>query len=67
MSQETKPPERQDFASQAEEQQAGLFREFAEFLMYNKKWWLTPIILLLLLLGGLFVLGPMVPFIYALF
>jgi len=58
MSEETKtpsetPPEKQsqNFAAQAEEKPPGLIAEFVDFLLHNKKWWLTPIILVLLILG----------------
>ncbi len=57
-----------DFASQADEEQVGLVREFIEFLGENKKWWLLPIIIVLLLFGALFLVAPSVaPFIYTLF
>ena len=44
-------------------------REFLDFLVENKKWWLAPIIVSLLLLGILVVLGgtAAAPFIYTLF
>lgn len=59
----------QDFARQAEQAEAGFFRELFDFLAHNKKWWLTPIILMLLLVGLLVVLGGsgLAPFIYTLF
>lgn len=55
-----------DFARRAEEKPPGLVAEFVDFLIHNKKWWLTPIILVLLLLGLLafFSSGPAAPFIY---
>lgn len=57
-----------EFASEAEEEQTGLVREFMEFLSENKKWWLLPIIIVLLLFGALFLVAPSVaPFIYTLF
>ena len=46
------------------------FREFFEFLMVRKKYWLFPIIILLLLFGGLLVLSQgsaVAPFIYTIF
>jgi hypothetical protein len=57
------------FAQAAEEEQPGLLREFAEFLMESKAWWLTPIIIVLLLVGLLVVLSGSVvaPFIYPIF
>ncbi|MFQ5732577.1 MAG: DUF5989 family protein [Planctomycetaceae bacterium] len=59
-----------DFARQAEDAPPGLIAEFVDFLIHNKKWWLTPIILVLLLLGLIVVLGlggPAAPFIYPMF
>ncbi len=47
-----------------------IMREFVQFLLERKKWWLTPIILMLLLLGSLIVLtegSALAPFIYTLF
>ena len=78
MSEETKPQnetqsqteqQSQDFAAQAEEAPPGLIAEFVDFLLHNKKWWLTPIILVLFLLGLLIYFGGTVaaPFIYPLF
>ena len=57
-----------EFAAQADYQQVGIVREFVDFLLHNKKWWLTPIILVLLLVGVLVVLGSSAaaPFIYPL-
>ena len=37
------------FESQARGPSRGLIAEFTDFLLHNKKWWLTPIILVLLL------------------
>ncbi len=47
----------------------GLLREFWWFLIYNKKWWLTPIVVTFLLMIALAFLttGPVAPFIYSLF
>jgi hypothetical protein len=49
--------------------QAGLFRQYWQFLREEKKWWLAPILLLLLLSSGLILAGGTAigPFIYALF
>lgn len=46
-----------------------IFREFLEFLMTNKKWWLGPIVLVLLALGAVLLLTSTAaaPFIYTLF
>lgn len=51
------------------EENIGLFREFWEFLLENKKLWLIPIIIILLLLGLLIFLGSTAaaPFVYTLF
>jgi hypothetical protein len=53
----------------ATQAQTGIVREFIEFLLHNKKWWLTPIIVVLLLIGLLVVLSGTgaAPFIYTLF
>ena len=45
-----------DFIKQAEEAPAGFIAEFWDFLIHNKRWWLTPIILVMLLVGALLVL-----------
>jgi hypothetical protein len=56
-----------DFAKQAEEAPPGLLAEFWDFLIHNKKWWLTPIIIVLLLIGTLIFMAPhAAPFIYPL-
>ena len=61
--------QQQDFAHAAGQQQIGFFREFLDFLLHNKKWWITPIVLVLLLVGALVMLGgtAAAPFIYTLF
>ena len=46
-----------EFARLAEQRQPGLLREFFDFLIHNKKWWLTPIIVCLLLIGILMLIG----------
>ncbi|MDA1012868.1 MAG: DUF5989 family protein [Planctomycetota bacterium] len=60
-----------EFAQQATEEQPGLIAEFLDFLVHNKKWWLTPIILVLLLAGALAFFGGsgsvVAPFIYPIF
>ena len=58
-----------DFVDQADTPSPSFAREFLDFLVHNKKWWLTPIILMLLLLGILVLLGGsgLSPFIYAVF
>ena len=58
-----------DFEREAGAPQQGIVREFLDFLLHNKKWWLTPIILVLLLVTVLIVLSgsAAAPFIYTLF
>lgn len=56
-----------DFARQAEEAPPGFFAEFWDFLIHNKRWWITPIVIVLLLMGllVLFSNSPIAaPFIY---
>ena len=57
-----------EFAKQAGAGQLGFFAEFLDFLIHNKKWWLTPIIVVLLLVGVLvfFTSTAVAPFIYTL-
>lgn len=47
----------------------GFWREFAEFLVHNKKWWLVPLLLVLALLTLVVFLSgsPLAPFIYPIF
>jgi hypothetical protein len=56
----------QDFAALADEKPPGLIAEFFDFLLHNKKWWLTPIILVLLILGVIIYIGGSIaaPFLY---
>jgi hypothetical protein len=60
--------DKDQFSSFADEQDPGLLAEFWDFLIHNKKWWLTPIIVVLLLMIGLIFLSasPAAPFIYTL-
>ena len=64
----TPAPETQ-FQQQAEQPPVGLLREFADFLWYNKLWWITPIVIVLLMVGGLIFLAGTgaAPFIYSMF
>jgi hypothetical protein len=57
------------FAEQANQKQMGIVAEFIDFLLHNKKWWITPIVVVLLLFGLLIMLGgtAAAPFIYTLF
>jgi hypothetical protein len=58
-----------DFRRQAEQVAPNLLSEFFDFVLHNKKWWLTPIVVMLLLLGLLVLLSGTgaAPFIYTLF
>ena len=58
-----------EFERQAQQTPPGLVAEFVDFLIHNKKWWLTPIIIVLLLVGLLVFLGgtAVAPFIYPIF
>ena len=60
---------KREFAEEANRQQTGIVAEFVDFLLHNKKWWITPIIVVLLLFGVLIMLGgtAAAPFIYTLF
>lgn len=64
-----RPSSPESFEESASEPQIGLVREFLQFLIENKAWWLVPIILALLLLGAVIALSGsgMAPFIYPLF
>lgn len=55
-----------EFAQQAEQRPPGIVAEFWDFLIHNKKWWITPIVVILLLMGALILLSstPLAPFIY---
>lgn len=62
------PQTSSQFERMAEEQQPGLLREFIEFALENKKWWLIPIVLVLGLVAlFIFITGAAGPFIYPLF
>lgn len=64
------PEEPNSFKKAADKKPPSLWREIAEMLRENKKWWLVPIIAALLLAGALVVLSassPVVQFIYTLF
>ncbi len=47
----------EDFVQQARESRPSLVREFLDFLMHNKKWWLLPILIVMGLLVGLIFIG----------
>ena len=45
----------------------GIAREFVDFIIHNKLWWMTPIIIVLALMVGFIVFAessPVLPFIY---
>ena len=47
-----------------------IVREFAQFIVQEKKWWLVPLIAILLVLGLFIVVAessPLAPFLYPLF
>lgn len=46
-----------EFVQQAQEARPSLVREFLDFLLHNKKWWLLPIVIVLGLLGVLIFIG----------
>ena len=59
-----------NFEALAEEEQPGIIEDFWDFLVHNKRWWLTPIIVVLLLVGALLIFASSsaaAPFIYTLF
>lgn len=54
------------------QQETGIVREFIDFLMTNKAYWIAPIVLVMILLIGLVAIsymtgGAAAPFIYTLF
>ena len=57
------------FAREAESAQQGSLGELWQFIVQNKKWWLTPIVIILIVFGVLIALGgtAAAPFIYTLF
>ena len=63
------PNHNDEFQQEAEAGRTGFFREFWDFLKYNKKWWLLPIFVVMFLLGALVLLTgtSIAPLIYTLF
>ena len=60
--------EADQFDQMADERDAWIVREFFDFALENKKWWLIPIMLVLLLVAVfIFISGTAGPFIYPLF
>ena len=48
----------------------GLLREFLDFIIHEKAWWMTPIVVVLILMIGFIVwaeASPVLPFIYTVF
>lgn len=43
-----KPSDVAKFESLAQEEQPGILADFWDFIVHNKRWWLTPIIVILL-------------------
>jgi len=66
---EKKRSDANKFADAAHQSQVGIVREFWDFLLHNKKWWITPIVVVLLLVGLLVMLSgsAVAPFIYTIF
>jgi hypothetical protein len=62
------PPEN-EFQRESQTRPPSVLAEFFDFLVHNKKWWLSPIILVLLIFSLFIVLTNTVlwPFIYILF
>jgi hypothetical protein len=53
--------------NQIPNERRGLMREFADFIVYNKAWWMTPIIVVLVLMVAFILFAessPVLPFIY---
>lgn len=65
--------QKSEFEKAKEGKQASLLREFVDFVLDNKKWWLIPIFLVLFLFALIVVLGAAVgstgaaPFLYPFF
>ena len=57
------------FETASQQRAPNVVVEFMDFLVHNKKWWLTPIILVLLLFSVFIALtsSAIAPFIYVLF
>lgn len=53
-----------------EEVKGGLFREFIDFIIHEKVWWISPILIILVLLSAFIFFAEsstVLPFIYAVF
>jgi Family of unknown function (DUF5989) len=53
----TPSPEEEEFSRLAEEKAPNALTEFKDFLLQNKKWWLTPVLLVLLAVAALIIFG----------
>lgn len=56
-----------DEQNQVPVERRGLAREFVDFIVHNKLWWMTPIIIVLALMVGFILFAessPVLPFIY---
>lgn len=54
-------------SDQIPNERRGIAREFMDFIVHNKAWWMTPIIVVLALLVALILFAessPVLPFIY---
>ena len=65
----TAKPAPEPLSAAPEFQRRGLAREFWDYLMENKVWWMAPILLMVLLLAILLIFGgtALAPLIYPLF
>jgi hypothetical protein len=57
------------FRQLADQPPTGMVREFVDFVLQNKKWWLIPIVMAMLLVGLMITVGSSGagPFIYSLY
>jgi len=47
-----------------------IFKEFGQFILHEKKWWMVPLVMIFLVLGLVIVFAetsPLAPFLYPLF
>ncbi|MCB9780080.1 MAG: hypothetical protein H6742_16055 [Alphaproteobacteria bacterium] len=54
-------------SEQIPNERQSLAREFADFIVHNKAWWMTPIVIVLALMVGFILFAessPVLPFIY---
>ncbi|MDG1872929.1 MAG: DUF5989 family protein [Mariniblastus sp.] len=69
MKNQSKKTPQDGFEFQSQSRPPGIVSEFFDFLIHNKKWWLTPIILILMLFSVFIILTNTAigPFIYIFF